>query len=91
MMEMFTQIAWGQGSMRNLRLAPIGKIKIGRKGEERTSGGGGKYRLPEKLDHFLITTRARGADDNFMEVVAVDARNPTFPTVGMEVNCSKQE
>lgn len=47
-------------------LAILGHIKIGRKGEKRTSRGGGDYRLPEKLDHFVITHRERGKDDNFI-------------------------
>ncbi len=41
------------------RLARLGLIKIGGKGEERTAQGGRKWRLPKKLDHFLITTNER--------------------------------
>lgn len=48
------------------RLAILGHIKIGRKGEKRLSGGGNEYRLPEKLDHFVITKREKGVDDNFI-------------------------
>lgn len=47
-------------------LVERGKIKIGRKGQERTSGGGNKFKLPTKLDHFLITKMVRGDDDNFI-------------------------
>lgn len=44
----------------------LGKIKIGRLGAERTKrGGGGTFRLPEKVDHFIVTTRTRGKDGNF--------------------------
>lgn len=41
------------------RLAEVGKIKIGGKGDERTSKQGGKYRLPVKFDHFQVTTTVR--------------------------------
>ena len=40
-------------------LAEGGKIKIGRLGDERTSKGGKKFRLPVKLDHFLVTKTTR--------------------------------
>jgi hypothetical protein len=46
-------------------LTEIGKIKIGRKGEERTSQSGSKWRVPVKLDHFVVTTLERDKDDNF--------------------------
>lgn len=42
-----------------------GKIKIGKKGETR-KGRSGDYKLPQKLDYFLITTLERGSDDNFI-------------------------
>ncbi len=48
-----------KSKMLNPRLAEIGKIKIGTKGEERTSKSGTKYRLPVKYDHFVITTTER--------------------------------
>ncbi len=47
-------------------LAETGKIKIGRLGETRKSQSGGIYRLPEKLSYFLITTRVKDAQDNWM-------------------------
>lgn len=47
-------------------LAIIGHVKIGRKGQEKTSGSGAKFRMPEKLDHFIITKRDKGKDDNFV-------------------------
>jgi hypothetical protein len=48
------------------RLCELGKIKIGRKGAERQKQGGGTYRIPEKLDHFLITTLQRDAKDDLV-------------------------
>lgn len=48
-------------------LVERGKIKIGMKGAERQKqGGGGSYQMPQKLDHFLVTTTERGRDNNFM-------------------------
>jgi len=41
------------------RLAEAGKIKIGGLGPERESKNKTKYRLPQKLDHFLITHTER--------------------------------
>ena len=39
------------------RLAEVGKIKIGGKGEVRKkSGGNGTYQLPVRYDHFVVTT-----------------------------------
>jgi len=46
-------------------LSERGKIKIGKKGAER-NGSNGVYQLPQKLDHFLITTLERGKDNNFV-------------------------
>ena len=43
------------------RLAEVGKIKIGGKGEER-KGKKGMYRLPVRYDHFVITTTERLPD-----------------------------
>ncbi len=48
-----------------------GKIKIGKKGEPRTSQGGKKYSPPVKLDHFIITGMDRDKDDNFIPDVAL--------------------
>lgn len=44
------------------RLCELGKIKIGGLGDERTSQAGGKYRVPVKYDHFVVTTLYRGDD-----------------------------
>ena len=46
----------------NAKIVELGKIKIGTVGEERSAKGGGKFRLPQKLDHFLITGHSRGAN-----------------------------
>ena len=40
-------------------LAIRGRIKIGRLGEVRKAKDGSRYRLPRKLDHFLVTTNER--------------------------------
>jgi hypothetical protein len=49
------------------RLAEIGKIKIGGKGEKRKSKGGKDYQLPVKFDHFVVTTMAKDNTDNFVQ------------------------
>lgn len=49
----------------NPRLAEVGKIKIGGKGAEKT-GAKGKYRVPVRFQHFVITTTERGKDGNFI-------------------------
>jgi hypothetical protein len=56
------------------QLAERGKIKIGMKGEEKTSSQGKKFMLPVKLDHFLITTMQRDAAGRLMPDVALMAR-----------------
>ena len=49
------------------RLAEIGKIKIGKRGDLVTSAKGVKFRKPVKFDHFVITTTQRKAKgDNFI-------------------------
>ncbi len=40
-------------------LPEYGKIKAGKKGEMVESSGGKKFRLPMKLDHYIITTTER--------------------------------
>lgn len=47
-------------------LVERGKIKIGNKGAKRTSSQGNNFQMPQKLDHFLITTTERGNDNNFL-------------------------
>lgn len=61
-------------------LVERGKIKIGNKGAMRQSQGGSDFQLPQKLDHFLITSMAKGADNNFLrddEIHAVLGDKPT--------------
>lgn len=43
----------------------LGYIKIGILGPERTSKGGNKFRVPEKLEYFRITLRVRDANGQF--------------------------
>jgi hypothetical protein len=56
------------------QLAERGKLKIGEKGEMKTSQGGKQFTLPRKLDHFLITTMQRDAAGRLMPDVALMAR-----------------
>lgn len=62
------------------RLAEVGKIKIGMLGDLRESKGGKKFRLPKKLDHFIVTTTDKGNDGNFIldqSVMKAIGDNPT--------------
>ena len=43
-----------------------GKIKAGTKGEEVVSSHGAKFRLPKKLNHYIITTTERDENGNFI-------------------------
>jgi hypothetical protein len=43
------------------RLAERGKVKIGEKGEVKTSQQGKQFAQPKKLDHFVVTTMQRDA------------------------------
>ncbi|MBW1953529.1 MAG: hypothetical protein JRI66_10670 [Deltaproteobacteria bacterium] len=56
------------------QLAERGKIKIGEKGEMRTSSQGKQFALPRKLDHFLITTMQRDAAGRLMPDATLMAR-----------------
>lgn len=47
-------------------LLEIGKIKIGKKGEQRQGGQSGSWQLPQRVDHFIVTTLERGQDNNFL-------------------------
>ena len=58
----------------------LGRIKIGAKGALTRSQGGKEFRLPVKLDHFLITTRKRGDDENFEKDTALHATIGEAPT-----------
>ena len=55
-------------------LTEVGKIKIGRKGDERKSGDGKSWQLPVKLDHFIVTKLERGPDNNFVRDTALYER-----------------
>lgn len=48
-----------------------GKIKIGKKGELRKSSKGNEFQLPQKLDHFVVTTLERDESGNFRVDAAV--------------------
>lgn len=50
-----------------LGLPEVGKIKIGGKGEQRTSQSGNTYQLPEKHDYFTVTNLHRDNSGNFMK------------------------
>jgi hypothetical protein len=54
-------------------LTERGKIKIGMKGAERTSSGGSTFQLPQKLNHFIVTTLERGKDGNFLRDISLYA------------------
>jgi hypothetical protein len=56
------------------QLAERGKIKIGEKGEMKTSSQGKQFAQPRKLDHFLITTMQRDAAGRLMPDAALMAR-----------------
>lgn len=56
------------------QLAERGKIKIGEKGEIRTSSQGKQFALPRKLDHFLITTMQRDAAGRLIPDTAIMTR-----------------
>lgn len=62
------------------RLAERGKIKIGVKGASRKSSGGAEFQLPQKLDHFVVTTLERGPDGNFVRDDAIHALIGPKPT-----------
>jgi len=63
------------------RLAECGKIKIGRKGETKTSSKGNQFRSPEKLDHFVITTMDKENDD-FVQDEALMTKLGRWDTFG---------
>jgi hypothetical protein len=61
-------------------LAEVGKIKIGGKGAEKKGSSGKTFRMPVKHDHFTVTTRVRGEDDNFERDEQVHDRIGETPT-----------
>ena len=54
--------------IKNLKVAlpELGKIKSGVKGKEIASKEGNKFRPPQKLDHFIITTMERDTEGDFI-------------------------
>ncbi|MEE9499633.1 MAG: hypothetical protein V3V24_09870 [Nitrospinaceae bacterium] len=62
------------------QMLEVGKIKIGMKGETRKSAKGSDYKLPVKLDHFIVTTTEKGADGNFLLDTAVMKKLGDKPT-----------
>jgi hypothetical protein len=56
------------------QLAETGRIKIGEKGEVKTSSQGKQFMQPRKLDHFLVTTMQRDAAGRLMPDAALMAR-----------------
>ena len=48
------------------QLLQMGSIKIGRKGAMKTTANNKQFQMPEKLNHFIITTQERGPDNNFI-------------------------
>jgi hypothetical protein len=61
-------------------LPEIGKIKIGMKGQMKTSSKGKKFQLPQRVDHFIVTTLERGPDGNFLRDEAVHQNLGQKPT-----------
>ena len=55
------------------RTVETGKIKLGGKGAERPTKSGGKFRLPVKYDHFVITGLNRDAAGNLAPDMALMA------------------
>lgn len=68
-------------------LVERGKIKIGEKGQKKTSTKGTEYQPPKKLEYFRVTTLERGADDNFLtdETIhkAIGAKPTEIPIILM--------
>lgn len=58
----------------------LGKIKIGGVGEKRRAQSGREYQLPVKYDHFVVTTRHRGPDGNFLKDEQIHSKLPENPT-----------
>lgn len=66
----------------NPSLPERGKLKIGRRGKTTTSSTGKSFQMPEKLDHFLITTMERlpAPDNNFVVDKAAHEKFGKEPT-----------
>lgn len=63
---MIADILESMGEIDKPRLVELGKIKIGGLGAERTAASGNKYRVPQKQDHFTITTLQRLPNGDLM-------------------------
>ena len=61
------------------QLAEAGKIKIGGLGEKRVAKSGREYMVPQKWDHFQVTTTARDRDGRLEVDRAVMAALPKDP------------
>lgn len=62
------------------QLCECGKIKIGMKGESKQGKYGGNFRMPTKLDHFIVTTTAKNREGDFIkdeEIMAAIGENCT--------------
>jgi hypothetical protein len=57
-----------------------GKIKIGVKGAKTKSRNGNEFQMPQKLDHFVVTTLDRQEDGNFARDEAIHAVIGDRPT-----------
>jgi hypothetical protein len=56
------------------RPTEVGKIKIGQRGKAYKDSGGGTSYIPEKLDHFIVTTMDRdGKEGAFLRDAAIHA------------------
>lgn len=64
----------------DLQLAEIMAIRIGKKGAVIESKAGNKFRPPEKLDHFIVTTPNKDSMGDFIldtEALAIYGEKPT--------------
>lgn len=61
-------------------LAECGKIKIGKKGAMKQSQNGKRFQMPEKLNHFLITTLERDNTGNYIRDEAIHKKYGDAPT-----------
>lgn len=55
------------GKMDGPSLTELGKIKIGCLGEQRKSKDGKDFRMPQKLDHFVLTTMQRSKSGDLIQ------------------------
>lgn len=70
-------------------LPEVGKIKIGKKGLLKTSSSGKKFRMPEKSDHFTVTSLERDQNDDFKpnnKIMKMLGENPTIIPIRLLYN-----